>query len=117
MSHKKRIAINARQNELLKPLCARYCEWDGNCLVGTTMMPQSMHVWPGIELIGCPRGSGKQRVVQGVVYTVIDMNSQGITLKMLDDYCHGQDDETATVLWEEVCMSQFVLLHLSGPHH
>ncbi len=38
------------------------------------------------------------------------MNQQGITLKMLDDYCHGQDDETATVLWEEVC-TQLRLCH------
>ena len=74
------------------------------------MMPQSMHIWPGLELIGCPRGSGKQRVVQGVVYTVTDMNPQSITLKMLDDYCHGADDETAMVPWEEVC-AQLRLCH------
>ena len=29
LSHKKRMQINARQNELLKPPFARYCEWAG----------------------------------------------------------------------------------------
>ena len=74
------------------------------------MMPQSMYVWPGLELIGCPRGSGKQKVIQGVVYTVTDMDEQGIALKMLDDYCHGQKDEDAKVPWPEVC-TQLRLCH------
>ena len=38
------------------------------------------------------------------------MNQQSITLKMLDDYCHGHHDETATVPWEEVC-AQLRLCH------
>ena len=38
------------------------------------------------------------------------MNQQSITLKMLDEYCHGHDDETATVPWEEVC-AQLRLCH------
>ena len=74
------------------------------------MMPQSMFVWPGLELIGCPRGSGKQKVVQGVVYTVTDMDEQGIALKMLEDYCHGQKDEEAKVPWPNVC-TQLRLCH------
>ena len=62
-----------------------------------------MHVWPGQELIGCPRGSGKQRVVQGVIYTVTAINEEGIELQMLPEYRRGADDETTSVPWDEVC--------------
>ena len=64
LSHKKRMRVNARQHELLTPTPARYCAWQNEELVGATMLPQSMFVWPGLELIGCCRGSGKQLVVQ-----------------------------------------------------
>ena len=74
------------------------------------MTRQSMHIWPGLELIGCCRGSGKQRVVQGVVYTVTQMNQEGITLEMLQEYRRGADDETTTVPWDEVC-AQLRLCH------
>ena len=47
-----------------------------------------MIIWPGIELIGCPRGTGKKRgVVQGVIYTVVDMSEDNIFLKMRPEYC------------------------------
>ena len=103
LSHKKRMLINRRQNELLKPANARYCEWQGEDPVGTTMLPQSMHVWTGQELIGCPRGSGKQRVVQGVIYTVTAINEEGIELQMLPEYRRGANDETTSMPWDEVC--------------
>ena len=35
LSHKKRMRVNARQNELLKPPHARHCEWQGEDPVGT----------------------------------------------------------------------------------
>ena len=69
-----------------------------------------MYVWPGLELIGCPRGSKKQKVVQGVVYTVTDMDEEGIALKMLDEYRQGQKDEEAKVQWPDVC-TQLRLCH------
>ena len=74
------------------------------------MQPQSMFVWRGLELIGCPRGSRKQKVIQGVVYCVTDMDEKGIALKMLDEYCHGQKDEEAKVQWSDVC-TQLRLCH------
>ena len=110
MSHKKRMLINRRQNELLKPANARYCEWQGDDPVGTTMMPQSMHVWPGLELIGCPRGSGKQRTAQGVVYVVTAIGEDALELEMLPEYRRGAEDEKAGVPWDEVC-AQLRLCH------
>ena len=62
-----------------------------------------MHVWPGLELIGCPRGSGKQRVVQGVVYVVVSLDQEALHLEMMPEYCHGVDGEKASVPWNEVC--------------
>ena len=103
LSHAKRMRVNARQNELLKPPNARYCEWQGEDPVGTTMLPQSMHVWPGLELIGCCRGSGQQRVVQGVVYVVVGMCQEALHLEMMPEYRHGADGEKASVPWAEVC--------------
>ena len=67
------------------------------------MLPQSMHVWPGLELIGCPRGSGKQLVVQGVVYVVVSMDPEAVHLEMLPEYRHGAAGEQAKVPWEDVC--------------
>ena len=78
ISHAKRMIINARQNTAFAAvheangLHTRHIEWEGEALKGTTCQPQSMTIWEGIHLIGCPRGSGKAAlgVVQGVVYSV-----------------------------------------------
>ena len=121
LSPKKRMRVNARQNELLKPQGARHCAWAGEDPVGTTRLPQSMYVWRGLELIGCPRGSGKQRTVQGVVYAVTAIGEDALELHMLPEYRRGAADEKASVPWDEVCAAApgtcHVLLHAPGPHH
>ena len=58
-----------------------------------------MIIWPGIELIGCPRGTSKKcGVVQGVIYTVVDMSEENIVLQMRPEYCqrrHTNKDDDA----------------------
>ena len=104
--------INARQNERLKPEGALFCEWQGQDLCGATMQPQSMYLWVGLELIGCPRGSGrKQLLVQGVIYTLIGITETELKLQMHPEYCtRGAGDETALVRLDEAC-SQLRLCH------
>ena len=103
-------ADSARQNERLKPEGALHCVWEGEDLCGTTMQAQSMHVWLGLELIGCPRGSGKKRTVQGVIYTVTAIGEDALELQMLPEYRHGSDDEKVSVPLDEVC-AQLRLCH------
>ena len=75
------------------------------------MQPQSMRVWAssdgekldGITLIGCPRGSGKELVVQGVIYCVMGITETHLELQMLPEYCHGRKDEKASVPIDEAC--------------
>ena len=75
------------------------------------MQPQSMRIWPstskdkldGIHLIGCPRGSGKQLVVQGVIYCVMDITDTEVELQMMPEYCHGAKDESVKIPIDEVC--------------
>ena len=99
--------INARQNTAFAAvheangLHTLHIEWEGQALKGTTCQPQSMTIWEGIHLIGCPRGSGKAKlgVVQGVVYSVEHIGEDTVTMKMLPEYRSGppvtpQDDET-----------------------
>ena len=47
-----------------------------------------MIIWPGIELIGCTRGLGKNTygIVQGVVYTVKRVDEANLTLEMNEEY-------------------------------
>ena len=80
LRHKKRMRVNKRQNECLKQEGALHCEWEGEDLCGTTMQPQSMYLWLGLELIGCPRGSGKQLTVQSVVYVVTAIAEDALEL-------------------------------------
>ena len=110
LSHKKRMRINALQNERLKPEGALHCVCEGEDLCGTTMQPQSMHVWLGLELIGCPRGTGKQRTVQGVLYAVTNIGEDALELQMLPEYRHGASDEKVSVPLDEVC-AQLRLAH------
>ena len=113
ISHNKRLRVNEIQNRRLAPDNALECPWDveeADEHPGTTMRPQTMRIWPGIELIGCPRGSGKQLVVQGVIYTVTGITDTHLNLKMRPEYCHGADDEQASVPLEDVC-EQLRLTH------
>ena len=110
VSHKKRMQINAKQNLLLKPESATFCECSEEQTRGCTMLPQDMFIWVGIELIGCPRGSGKSLVVQGVLYTVVDIRDKVVQLRMREEYCRGEKDEEVEVPLNEVC-SQLRLTH------
>ena len=69
-----------------------------------------MHIWLGLELIGCPRGTGKPRTVQGVLYAVTGIGDDYVELQMLPEYRHGASDETARVPLDEVC-AQLRLAH------
>ena len=72
-----------------------YIEWTGDDLKGTTCQPQDMIVWEGMELIGCPRGGGKDRcgIVQGVVYTITKMGDD-VTLEMNEEYKNDPDPDS-----------------------
>ena len=74
------------------------------------MKPQDMWIWPGIELIGCPRGSGKNLVVQGVIYVVLEIGEETVKLQMREEYCHGADDEAVEIPRDSV-VSQLRLTH------
>ena len=114
ISHAKRMRVNTRQNERLRPAGAVYLEWAGEDLVGCTMQPQSMYIWPGLELIGCSRGSGKKDVVQGVLYVIKEITDTHVKLEMRDEYCkdpqNKTEDELPEVILEDVC-SQLRLCH------
>ena len=55
--------------------------------------------WCGIEFIGCPRGAGITRcgVVQGVVYTITQIDGANVYLSMNSEYQtapeHAEDDD------------------------
>jgi hypothetical protein len=69
-----------------------------------------MWIWPGIHLIGCPRGSGKNLVVQGVIYEVLEITEETVKLQMRPEYCHGASDETPEIPRDMVC-NQLRLTH------
>jgi hypothetical protein len=106
ISHKKRKFLNARQNELLamrrenSGLRTDYYHWDKPPPKGCTCEPQAMVLWEGIELIGCPRGSGKPKcgIVQGVLYRVTRLLDDGVEVTMHERYRRAvpaapEDDE------------------------
>ena len=113
ISHNKRIRVNEIQSRRLAPAGALECPYEveeDDERPGTTMRPQTMRIWPGMDLMGCPRGSGKQLVVQGVIYTVTGITETHLNLQMRPEYCHGADDERASVPLEDVC-EQLRLCH------
>ena len=77
----------------------RLVEWSGDDIKGTTCQPETMILWEGIELIGCPRGTGmKTQIVQGVIYTVVYIDDQTVVLQMRKEYTErlnpeDEDDE------------------------
>lgn len=110
VSHMRRMVINARQNVRVKPPDAVFLECSEDEMTGCTMRPQDMWIWRGIELIGCPRGSGKNLTVQGVIYEVTDISEQSVKLQMRPEYCHGASDEALEIPRDMVC-SQLRLTH------
>ena len=99
VSHANRMIINKRQNEA-KAMeheasggATVHIDWSGDDIKGTTCQPQPMLVWVGIELIGCPRGCGKDRygIVQGVVYTITAITESHVALTMNTEY-HTQPE-------------------------
>ena len=109
VSHVKRREVNRIQNARVAPAGATLLEYDDSVPVkGTTMQPQSMRVWEGIELIGCPRGSGqKLGIVQGVMYHVTTVSEDTLTVVMQTEYRRDpelvQAGEEATLPLAEVC--------------
>ena len=124
ISHNRRLRVNEIQNKRLAPENALECVWDleeDEEHPGTTMRPQTMRIWVGIELLGSPRGANEQKVaqgqkgaqrqkgvqapkiVQGVIYTVTGITDTHLNLQMRPEYCHGAKDEKTTVKLEQVC--------------
>ena len=67
-----------------------------------------MYVWEGIELIGCPRGSGKKLgIVQGVMYEAVAISDTDLTVVMQKEYRRCPDttqaDESCVLPIAEVC--------------
>ena len=123
ISHSKRMIANARANALVKPADAEYLEWEGEVPKGTTMLPQSMWIWVGMTLIGCPRGSGKDLVVQGVLYHIKEITETSVKLQMDEEYTKeyrkeveqgeiAQEPKMVEVPKEDVC-SQLRMMHAS----
>ena len=110
VSHKRRMLVNARQNARVKKADAVFLECSEDELTGCTMKPQDMWIWPGIHLIGCPRGSGKNLVVQGVIYEVLEITEETVKLQMRPEYCHGASDEATEIPRDMVC-NQLRLTH------
>ena len=102
--------VNERQNTRLKPEGSVFLEWSSEDLVGCTMKPQSMYIWCGIELIGCPRGSGKKLAVQGVVYTILDIGETIVKLQMLPEYDPAKKATPIEIPIDDMC-SQMRLCH------
>ena len=99
VSHANRMLCNARLNEIKAQMAAATrktfkLEWEGDDIKGTTCQPQTMIIWEGIELIGCPRGSGASPVVQGVIYTVKEMRETNVLLEMRPEYTRKDVRET-----------------------
>jgi hypothetical protein len=109
VSHNRRMLIDSNQNDRVKHTNAVFLECSENEMIGCTMKPQDMWIWPGIELIGCPRGSGKNLVVQGVIYKVLEI-AETVKLQMREEYCHGADDE-AVEIPRDMVVSQLRLTH------
>ena len=61
-----------------------------------------MIIWEGIELIGCPRGSGASPVVQGVIYVVKRMQEASVCLEMRPEYAVETADADKTTAQVEV---------------
>ena len=97
VSHFRRMLVNTRQNARVKKADAVFLECSEDELTGCTMKPQDMWIWKGIHLIGCPRGSGKALVVQGVIYEVLEITEETVKLQMHDDYCNGASDEAVEI--------------------
>ena len=74
MSHKRRVQINRQQNQLLKPaVAATFIRAPLATRAGN--QPQSMWVWPGLQLIGA---GGK--CLKGLFYTVEGVDDDGVVL-------------------------------------
>ena len=93
--------INRRQNEHKAMMhearggSTVYIDWSDEDIKGTTCQPQSMIVWDGMELIGCPRGVGNDRhgIVQGVVYHVTSIEGTHVSLVMNAEYQNSTDED------------------------
>ena len=73
MSHKRRVQLNRAQNQLLKPAGATFIRAPVATRAGN--QPQSMWVWPGMQLVGA---GGK--CLKGLFYTIEGVDEDGVVL-------------------------------------
>ena len=66
----------------------KWLPWTRGDIPGATMQPQSCHVWPGIVLMGCTRGTkGREGdVTNGVNYVLKDFDEKTAMMQMHPDY-------------------------------
>ena len=99
ISHRQRKLINERVNNRTRPTDAVYCHYEPpeRQTNGITSEPQCLHIWPGLELLGHPRGAPKmksgKKVVQGVVYAVQWIRNGTARLRMTKDYIRFDEEE------------------------
>ena len=88
ISHEQRLYMNALINMNLKKNkeVAKWLPWTEGDLAGTTMQPQSCHIWPGMEICGCTRGYKKGQLVNGLIYIIKEYNDELVTLTQHPDY-------------------------------
>jgi hypothetical protein len=79
LSHKRRVFVNSQVNLALKPVHALYVSAP-KPTKGQLCAPQDMHLWPGLELLGCSRGAnGKVRNL--VLYSVLSCSAETVELQ------------------------------------
>jgi hypothetical protein len=88
ISHEKRLLMNALINMNLKDKkeVTKWLPWTDEPLAGTTMQPQSCHVWPGMEVCGCTRAYKPGQLVNGLIYIIKEYNDDLVTLTQHPDY-------------------------------
>ena len=90
MSHSHRLLMNALLNTVFsdRQSAKKWLPWTEGKILGATMQPQSCHVWPGIIVMGCTRGTkGREGdVTNGVYYIVKSLEENGAMMQMHPDY-------------------------------
>jgi hypothetical protein len=125
ISHKHRMAINHHLNTMLKPQDSLFIPKVK--APGSTMKPQNMYVWPGLELIACCR-SGLKGLRNGVRYKIENIDSEitlegGVKLSYIDcskllrlgyaqTYASCQGDEFDNVRLYDTDHNHFTWKHL-----
>ena len=80
ISHQKRMRLNHYFNQMLKDRQPSILVKSPGTLKGTSQQPQDMHLWEGIELMGCSRSN--DGIVNGVTYIVRAVTATTVTVDM-----------------------------------